>query len=337
MFHKTTLGLIGGAFALALLAAQPASAQTRPGERTESDRASGTISGERVLPGRIGGDRSDSEREYRPSGVRGARRPARTPAPAAAPSAEEVLAAAQTQMTASGKACVVSEAVLLGQDAQQQSIYEAACSGGPGYIVVASTPPMAVDCIELAGTAATARARNPEASVGQQCSLPANDNALAVISGWARDAGVACTIDQGLAIGKSAAGNMIYEVGCSGQDGYWLEKKADGWDIQDCLEVTASSGTCRFTTTEEQATGFRAKLAGTDAGSCDVQEVRLMGQNTNGRFYEAKCGGGDGYIARVNAEGVTQQVYPCATAQNIGGGCRLTTAAPAAAAPATTQ
>lgn len=328
MLHKKMLGLIGGAFALAMIATQPSLAQERPGERTESDRASGTVRGEQVLPGRIGGDRA--EREYRSSSVRGARRPARGQPAAAAPSAEENMAAAQAQMTASGKACQVSEATLLGRDAQQQAIYEAACAGGPGYIVVASTPPLAVDCLELAGTAATARARNPEASVGQQCALPANDNALAVVSGWAREAGVTCTVDQALAVGKSSADNMIYEVGCTGQDGYWLEKTASGWDLQDCMQVIASAGTCNFTTAEEQAAGFRSKLVGTDAASCDVQGLRLMGQNTNGRFYEAKCGASEGYIVRVNAEGVTQQVYPCATAQNIGGGCRLTTAAPAA-------
>ncbi len=247
------------------------------------------------------------------------------------------MAAAQTQITASGKTCQLSEAMLLGQDPQQQSIYEVACAGGPGYIVVASQPPLAVDCLELAGTAATARARNPEASVGQQCALPANDNGLAVIGGWAREAGVACTIDQALAIGKSPSGSMIYEVGCAGQDGYWLEKTASGWDLQDCMQVIASAGTCNFTTAEEQAAGFRAKLVGTDAASCDIQNLRSMGQNANGRYFEAKCGAGDGYIVRVNGEGVTQQVYPCATAQNIGGGCRLTTVAPAAEAPATTQ
>jgi hypothetical protein len=60
-----------------------------------------------------------------------------------------------------------------------------------------------------------------------------------------------------------------------------------------------------------------------------------MGQNANGRFYEAKCAAeGEGYIARINTEGVTQQIYPCATAQRIGGGCRFT---PAPAAPAPTE
>lgn len=334
LYHK--LVCLIGACALALGINQTVLAQTAPeGGRSESERASGAITGERVLPGRLR-SRENQEQEAEPrerSNTRSARRPAQP----AALTPEQVMAAAQAQLSAIGITCQASEAVLLGRDAQQQGIFEVACANAPGYIVVGSTPPMAVDCLELAGTAATARARDPQADVGQQCALPANDNGLAVIGGWAKGAGVTCTVDQALAIGKSSAGNMIYEVGCSGQDGYWLEKTASGWELQDCLQVVSSNGTCKFTTTDEQVASFRAKLTGTDAASCDVQEVRLMGQNANGRFYEAKCGAGDGYIARVNAEGVTQQVYPCATAQNIGGGCRLTTAAPAAAAPATTQ
>ena len=90
----------------------------------------------------------------------------------------------------------------------------------------------------------------------------------------------------------------------------------------------------RFTTTAENATFVKALLAGSEAASCNVVEARLMGQNANGMFYEAKCDGADGVIARVNAENAVQQIYPCATAQRIGGGCKLTTAPAAAAAPA---
>ncbi len=122
---------------------------------------------------------------------------------------------------------------------------------------------------------------------------------------------------------------MIYEVGCAGVDGYWLEEAAAGWSLKDCLQVASTGGTCHFTTAREQSDGFEPKLAGTDAAACDVAQVRLMGQNANGRFYEAKCGAeGEGYIVRVNTEGATQQVYPCAVAQRIGGGCTLTPAPP---------
>ncbi len=331
MFHRKLLALTGGALALALLTAQPVLAQEgvpdRPGVRTGSEEASGTVSGELVLPGRIGGRRADETRSNRQQ------RPTPAPAAPAAPTPEEIKAAAQAQVAAAGLDCQVSEAISPGVTAEQVRIFEAACASGPGYIVVGSTPPQTFNCLELAGSAATARRLDPAADVGQQCVLPGNQNGLALISDWARSQGVACTIDEAIAIGKSDDNNVVYEVGCAGADGYWLEKVGTGWKLQDCLQVASVGGTCRFTTPEEQAQGFTAKLAGTDAASCDVSQVRLMGSNANGRFYEAKCSAeGEGYIARVSNEGVTQQVYPCATAQRIGGGCTLTPAP--AAAPA---
>lgn len=327
MFFRMMIGLAGGAAALALSAASPAMAQDSSNPvagRTESDRASGTIRGERVQPGRISGQEEPAT-TARP---RNRARPASAPA-AATP--EEIRAAAQLLATASGLTCQVTDAANPGVTAEQIKTYEAVCATGPGYVLIASAPPQSYDCLELAGTAFTARLRDPAADVGQQCILPANQNGLALIGGWARDAGVSCPIDQAVAIGKSDENNIVYEVGCSGVDGYWLEKIATGWKLQDCLQVTSVGGTCRFTTEQEQADGFEAKLAGTEASGCDVAKVRLMGTNANGRFYEAKCAAeGEGFIARINNEGATQQVYPCATAQRIGGGCTFT-AAPAAA------
>lgn len=331
MFHRKWLALAGGALALALIAAQPAFAQDGPENpgttgRTESDRASGTIRGESVLPGRVGGGRRDRVPDNRAT----RNRPAPPPVVA---TPEEIKAAAQALVVATGAACSVTEAAQPGMNAEQQKIYEAACSEGPGLILIESTPPQSFDCLELAGTAYTARLRDPAADVGQQCALPANQNGLAVIGGWARGAGVTCTVDEAVAIGKSDADNIVYEIGCAGTDGYWLERVGTGWDLKDCLQVNSTGGICRFTTGQEQADGFEPKLAGTDAAACDVTQVRLMGSNANGRFYEAKCAAeGEGYIARINNEGVTQQIYPCATAQRIGGGCRFT---PAPALPPT--
>ncbi len=323
MFHTKLPALIGGAFALAILVSQPALAQETPtGDRRDaevSDRTSNVIRGDRVLPGRIA-DGASTRGDRRQAPQRG--RAAPTP-----PTAEEILAAAQAQVTAASLSCQVTEASHPGVTAEQVPIYEAACASGPGYILVASTPPIVSDCLELAGSAATARLRDPAADVGQQCMMPANQNGLAVISGWARSVGVTCAIDEAIAIGKSDANNTVYEIGCAGTDGYWLEKVGTGWDLKDCLQIASTGGSCRFTTAQEQADGFERKLAGTDAAACDVTRVRLMGSNANGRFYEAKCAAeGEGYIARVNNEGVTQQIYPCATAQRIGGGCTFTPA-----------
>ena len=334
------LALAGGACAFVLAITAPAHAQTAsiepsaptaPGSATDPNPTTVTRD---TSGSRMNRRTAEDRRQERMS------RQQRGRQPAAAATPEQILAEAQAQATAAGLTCQVTEAANPGVTAEQVKIYEAACATGPGYILIASTPPQSFDCLELAGTAYTARLRDPAADVGQQCVLPANQNGLAVIGGWAREAGATCTVDEAVAIGKSDANNIVYEVGCAGVDGYWLEKVATGWKLQDCLQIASVNGTCRFTTAQEQADGFEPKLAGTEASACDVSQVRLMGQNANGRFYEAKCvAEGEGYIARVSTEGATQQIYPCATAQRIGGGCTLTPA-PAVqpeAAPAPTE
>lgn len=248
-------------------------------------------------------------------------------------SAEEARAQAQTLATTAGLTCQVSEAKLLGRDAERQSLFEAACSDGPGYLILASTPPVAQDCLELTAAAEAMRRANPEAPAGQQCALPANLDVVRAVTALAQQAQLTCQVDAGRAVGKSSENFVVYEVGCADADGYQIEKKASGWAAVACIRI-AREGACQFTTAEEQARAFTPKLADTAASACDVQQLRFMGENPNGSFFEAKCAApGEGYIARLNAEGVAEQIYPCATAQRIGGGCTLTPAP--AAAPAT--
>lgn len=338
MFSNKTLALIG-AMALSVLGAQPAFANDRfqdypqtqtpatpTTDQTRENNRSASRPTETVLPGRIGGDRND-RRQERERTQRGR--------PAAAPTPEQNKAAAQVVATAAGLTCQVTEANRLGLNAEQQVLYEVACDAGPGFILQASTPPQTYNCMELLGQAFRARQRDPAADVGQQCAIAHNIDVVSLVSGYAHEAGVACPVDQAAVIGKSTAGNLVYEAGCAGGDGHWLEKQPTGWLVTDCLEVVMTRGVCSFTTPEEQAASFQGKLAGTDASGCQVTQVRLMGSNSNGRFYEAKCAAGDGYIARVDPAGQTQQVYVCAAAQHIGDGCKLTPTP--AAAPATTE
>ncbi len=288
-------------------------------------------------------DRPETDMDGRPIPQDGERRSNRrnrnsTPAPAAA-TPEQNIAAAQALATAASASCQVSEATLLGVNAEGNTAYEAACGSGPGYVFIGTTPPTAVDCVELVSAAALTRERDPAADVGIECKLPANTNILPVIAGYAQSAGVACTIDEALGTGRATdTGGLIYEVGCAGQDGYTLREANGAWTKTECLQLASQNVTCRFTTTAEQSATVKGWLAGSDAAACDVQQSRWMGSNANGTFYEAKCAGGDGYIARLNDAKAVQQIYPCATAQQIGGGCTLTVvaAAPAAPAPAAT-
>lgn len=222
----------------------------------------------------------------------------------------------------------MTEAVWLGKTDDRKDLYEAACAAGPGYLLQSTTPPTAFDCLLLADTAERQRAEGVAVAEGSVCSLPANTNILAVIAGYAREAGVPCQIDQGKIAGATAEGNTVYEVGCPNADGYRMEQASTGWKLSECIEVVASGSTCAFTTPEEQVAGFKPLLAGTDIDDCDAQQIRLMGQNDNGRFIEVKCASGEGYVTRVKDNAVAQ-VYACAVAQRIGGGCTLTPVAAA--------
>lgn len=303
MFQKKLFTVLGAALALSLLTVQPVLAQSYGSNARQSVR----------------------ERDQQRRGDR------QRPAPAATP--EENRAAAQTLLTAAGVSCQVSEASLLGVTAEQHSTYEVACAAGPGHLVVGSTPPQTFNCLELAGQAETSRLRDPAADVGQQCTLPVNLDPLPLLSAYAREAGVDCTVDRGVAVGKSTTGDLIYEIGCVDRDGYWLEKAGDSWKASPCWDLALQEVACRYTTAEESLGAWKAVLAGTEAASCDVQQARRVGRDAQGlSVYEVKCGVGDGYLARVGESYTAQRVHPCATAQSIGGGCTLTAVAPAPAA-----
>jgi hypothetical protein len=328
VFHNKLLRLIGGVLALALLSAQPVLAQDTPGTRGNddvSDRASGNIRGDRVLPGRM----SDGARDRRDRRNREQERPEQ--AHVATP--EENKAATQALLTGAGIGCQVSEAILLGTTAELQSTYEATCANGPGYLVVASTPPQTFNCLELAGQAETNRLRDPAADVGQQCTLPVNQDPVPVVAAYARNAGIDCTVDQGAAIGRLEA-NLVYEVGCSDADGYQLEQASTGWVKTPCWARALEGSTCRYTTPAENLKAWTGVLAGTEAATCAVEQARKVGTDAQGlQVYEVKCGAGDGYFARVGTSFTAERVHTCEVAVNIAGGCTLTTVA----APATSE
>ncbi len=286
--------------------------------------------GNAVDPNPVAGTRDTSASRVR--GNRRAQASSRERAQAEAATVDPAVITAEVTalLAATGIQCQITESKLLGQTADKTKLYETACASGPGYLLLTSTPPQATDCLVLASSAEQARARDPNADVGSQCTLPANDNAMAVFTAYAKEAGLTCTVDEGRIIGAKPGGAVVYEIGCAGVDGAQINKSGAGWEVVDCLELASAGSTCRFTTAQEQAATVKAMLVGSDGASCDVTQVRYMGKNANGAFYEAACNGADGLIARVNTENAVQQVYPCAVAQQIGGGCKLTTTPPAA-------
>ena len=280
-----------------------------------------------------GGDARDPFTDNRPEGERAAtgrlarrERQRRAEAPAA-PTPEQVMAEAQTFLTANSISCQITEAALKGQTAEGHKLYEVACANDLGYLALTSTPPMILNCLEISETQRRTLAADPAAQVGPKCELPVNDNFMPVLTSYAQAAGVACSVDQATIIGKRG-NNDVYEIGCAGSDGYQIAKENGAWSKTSCLELASANVTCNYTTKEEQIADVTKWFAGSDAAACNISNVRYMGGNANGAFYEAACNGSDGLIARLNAEKQVQQVYPCAEAAQIGGGCKLTAGAP---------
>ncbi len=298
--------LAGSALALALLGASPALAQDNRGNNRseESSEASGQVQGEVVLPGRIGGGRSDRNQQ---------RQRGRQPAP---PTAEEVMAEATSVAAVAVPSCQVTESSLLGMREGGAKLYEVACASGPGYILEAvEGAPTASDCVLQSSLAWQLRRENPEAEVGLQCALPGNQNRVQVISAYAREAGVSCDADEAVALNT-----RVYELGCASADGYRLEKSESGsWSAMPCWRYALiSTGTCQLTTAEETRGEWPKLVANTEVAACNVEDVSWMGDGPadRGAFYEVKCSTGEGMIVRF-LNGSTQQVYSCVDAVQI--------------------
>lgn len=299
---------------MALLTVTPASAFAYSGQSTGPDR-----SDRDQLNDRQSGERSSG---------RLSRRQRQQQATPAAPTAEESLAAAQTFLTSKGVNCQVTEANFRGQTATGDKLYEAVCANDFGYLaLISETAPMTLDCMEISESQKRALADNPAAEVGPKCELPANDNFMTILAQYAAQAQITCTVDEANIVGKRGDAN-VYEIGCNGTDGYQISKTATGWSTNSCFELVSANATCNFTTKDEQIATLKSWTAGSDAASCNITDVRYMGGNANGAFYEAACSGADGIITRLDNAKAVQQVYPCAEAAQIGGGCKLTTGAP---------
>lgn len=242
-----------------------------------------------------------------------------------APNPEQIRQQAQAAATAAGLSCQATEAAALGVTPDTgAAMFEVACATGPGYIVVNSTPPQTYDCVELLGAAEQARLADPNATAGQQCTLPVNLDALRVIRQYAVAAGVSCTVDQASAV---RVGN--YEIGCAGADGYWLSRETDGsWNKMPCWYLTMDNLTCRFTDASERLSAWRPMVANTAASACDVSQYRRVGIDARRQFiFELKCQDGSGWFVRVSPEFETREVLTCTEAANIGRegnrGCQL--------------
>lgn len=230
---------------------------------------------------------------------------------------------------ASGIPCTVADAYLIGEapgkDDQGKAIktkyYEVACKEGDGFVLAAvagaTTPPKRFDCLTTRG--------NPSL----QCRLPANADFKAAAGRLAKAAGRTCAVTDVRSLGATATGDSYYEIGCGDQLGFVAKSHADGKvEAFDCAQTLGTNIECKLTTPEQikaAQTKTITALVAASGKTCGIKDTRTIGALSSGNIgYEVACTDGAGYVLLAKADGALANAIPCANAESIAGGCKLT-------------
>lgn len=237
--------------------------------------------------------------------------------------------AAPGVVSQAGLDCQVADSRKIGEDEKTKSLfYELACKGAEGFIVgmpaKGSKFPMVVySCLEAA-TSKTA-VKN-----GATCRLPENADPKAGIAPLVANDHPGCVVTDARAIGHTDTATAL-EVACQGGAGYVVQASFP-LSIVKPAKFTPCAGLrpdmhmqCALTDASAANT-YIASLPAKAGKSCAVTSHRYVGFGDDGDdYFEVACAAGDGFMLDVDAAG---HVYPtpCAQADYIGGGCKLTKA-----------
>jgi hypothetical protein len=219
---------------------------------------------------------------------------------------------AEEALLAAGVQCRVVRARFIGRDETRTPLYEAACADGDAYTVIGSPINRAFDCLDL-DAQAVARRENRNVPAVRRCTVRPARSLVRRIETYAVEAGLDCHVDQGRFIGHTATGSRLFEAGCRGRAGAWLEQSSTGWIVTDCFRVQRGGGSCTLTSAHESAATAQQWLSTSPrTPGCHVIEASFLGESRAGGLYEASCEGGDGYIVRRGAAGSIDAIFPCA-------------------------
>jgi len=225
---------------------------------------------------------------------------------------------AEQALLTAGVQCRVVQAQLIGRDETGTPLYEAACADGDAYTVIGSPTNRAFDCLDLEAQA-EARRVNRRIPAVRQCAHHPTRSLVQRVGTYAAEAGLGCHVDQARSLGRTAAGLRLYEVGCRGQAGAWLEQTSTRWIATDCFRVQQGGGVCGFTDEREKAATAQRWLP---TSSCRVIEASFLGESRSGGLYEADCEGGAGFIIRRSGSGAVEAVVPCGADFGVEVQCR---------------
>ena len=251
----------------------------------------------------------------------------------AAPTKDQIAkgkADAPALLQAAGAQCDITDAAYRGggtSGGKKVDIYEAACSNGPGFLVIktAGQPaPKAYPCLAVADQ-------------GTKCVLPANSNPTAQVAKLAAAAGRTCQVSNARYVGAStSSGETYYEVACASGPGFQLGVPSGANakpQVVDCLALLGTSRACTLTD-KTQALAALTPLVQASGRTCNVSDGRFVGTSdqTQSTYYEVACGASGGFmLATDNTSGKFKQAIDCGQATGIAGGCTLTSATVTAA------
>ena len=240
-----------------------------------------------------------------------------------------VLLAARDAAARAGAACDVTAAVVRAVGHTGDRHYEVTYRDGPGYLIVAGTSNTAYNCLLLASQNERFEREGSSTRQAPICLLRVNRNPARHLASMAARAGMDCRVDEGRVVGLSSDESPIYEIGCRGAVGAWIEQASGGWVVTDCLEIRSRGDVCQFTTGSEELAGFRRWLAGSAAEACTPTHLRGMGRNAaEFTYFEVACAAGDPIVVSLDSDHRVTNVLSCADAAHIGGGCRAVYRAP---------
>jgi hypothetical protein len=241
------------------------------------------------------------------------------------------MADAPALIQASGAQCQLADARYVGEatDAKTHAktkLYEVACTGSEGLLIqtVSNNPvPSVFTCEEAASAASSGN------KTATQCILPGNADPEAGLQPFLEETHVHCAPDKMRALGHSPT-NVFFEVACHAGDGFILETSAPPRldkpvTAEPCIMFPETGNLhCSLTSSAAQL-AVVDRLMAASGKPCTIKDRGFLGLAQSGNSYwEAACQDGKGFVLEEKADGSLGHTIPCADAQNVAGGCKLT-------------
>jgi hypothetical protein len=239
-----------------------------------------------------------------------------------------------------GLNCDVADALFLGNSTDKfngkevkSSVYEVACRNGLGYLL-SSKPPAPTDFYDcLTIRTAADRQKGKSSSPPPVCTLPANADPKQGLQPLLTKAGVTCTLKDARVLGASPSMKVtIFEASCNEGHGYIMTVPNPGSTrklaANDCAEASLFGAKCQLTTDAQITQGIIEMSKAANQPACQANNARWVVSTQSGdTYYEVACADGkSGYIFQADSRGAIKNVITCGKAQQIAGGCTLTSA-----------